>query len=69
MVARPLDHDGTRPIGRVGSHEAMNAVKRVGGYSAAIAESRCELSIVDGAPSEGRLGKAGLTAIIGDFLK
>jgi hypothetical protein len=62
--ARPLDHDGTRPKGRVGSHEAVNAVERIGCDAAAVAQARRELPVVDRASSEGRLGETGLTAII-----
>jgi hypothetical protein len=42
----------------------MNAIQRVGCDPAAIAKSCRELSVIDGAPSEGRLGETGLTAII-----
>src|ERR1700722_16265496 len=47
----------------------MNAIERVGCDPAAIAKARRELPVVNGASSEGRLGEAGLTAIIRYFLK
>ena len=60
---------GRGPSGRVGSHEAVDAVERVGGDAAAVAQPGGELAVIDGAASEGRFGKSGLAAIIADFLK
>ena len=50
-------------------HEAVDAVERVGGDAAAIAQPRGKLAVVDGAPAEGRFRQAGLAAIVGDFRK
>ena len=47
----------------------MDAVKRVGGDAAAIAQPCGELAVIDGAPSEGRLGKPRRPAIVRDFLQ
>jgi hypothetical protein len=53
----------------MGRHEAMNAIERIGSDPAAVAKARRELSVVNGASSEGGFGKTGLTAIIRDFLE
>jgi hypothetical protein len=68
-VAGPFNNDGTRPKGWMGRHEAMNAIERIGSDPAAVAKARRELSVVNGASSEGGFGKTGLTAIIRDFLE
>ncbi len=69
-LARALDDGGTRDAARpVGLHEAADAVERLGGDAAAVAQPRGELAVVDGAPAEGRFGKPGVPAIVGDFLQ
>jgi len=50
-------------------HVAVDAIERVGGDAAAIAQPRRELAVVDGAAAERRLGKPGLPTIIRDFLQ
>ena len=60
---------GRGPCGRMGSHEAVDAVERVGRDPTAVAQPRGELAVIDGAASERRFGKSGLAAIVGDFLK
>src|SRR5208282_4013439 len=67
--AAPFDDDGTWPIGRVCSHEAVDAVERIGRDPTAIAQPGGELAVIDGAAPECRFGKPGLAAIIADFLK
>src|SRR6266702_3398239 len=67
--ARALDDGGTRKRGPVGLHEAADAVERLGGDAAAVAQPRGELAVVDGAPAEGRLRKSAVPAIVGDFLQ
>ena len=64
-----FDDDGTWPVGRVGSHEAVDAVERIGRDPTAVAQPGGELAVIDGAASECRFGKSGLAAIIADFLK
>ena len=54
---------------RVSGDEGLNAVERVGGDAAAVAQPGSELAVIDGAPSECGLRKPGLTTIIGDFLE
>src|SRR5262249_30054156 len=55
-------------IGRaVLRHEGADAVERVGGDAAAVAQAAGELAVVDGAAAESRLREPGLTAEIGDF--
>ena len=58
----------SRPM-RLLSHEAADAVERLGGDAAAVAQPRGELAVVDGAAAEGGFGKPGLPAIVGDFLQ
>ena len=53
----------------MGSHEAVDAIKRVGGDAAAVAQPRGELAVIDGAAAESGFGKARLPAIVGNFLK
>ena len=55
--------------GRVRLHKTVNAVERVGGDAAAIAQPRRELAVVHRAAAEGGFGQAGAPAIIGDFRK
>jgi hypothetical protein len=50
-------------------HEVVDAIERVGGDAAAVAQSRRELAVVDGTAAERRFGKPGLSAIIRDFLQ
>jgi len=49
-------------------HKAVDAVERVGGDAAAIAQPRRQFAIVDSAPAEGGFGKSGMPAIIGNLL-
>src|SRR5262245_41512046 len=67
--ARALDDGGTRDRGPVGLHEAADAVERLGGDAAAVAQPRSELAVIDGAPAEGRFRKSAVPAIVGDFLQ
>src|SRR5262245_36579561 len=67
--ARSLDDGGTRDRGAVGLHEAADAVERLGGDAAAVAQPRGELAVVDGAPAEGRFRKSAVPAIVGDLLQ
>src|SRR5262249_18201010 len=60
---------GTRNRRAVGFHEAADAVERLGGDAAAVAQPRGELAVVDGAPAEGRFRKSAVPAIVGDFLQ
>ena len=62
-------HDWTWSLWWVSSHEAMDAIERIGGDAAAVAEPRGELAVIDGPASEGRFGKSGLPTIVGDFLE
>src|SRR5215475_2806853 len=68
-LARALDDGRTRNRGAVGFHEAADAVERLGGDAAAVAQPRGELAVVDGAPAEGRFRKSAVPAIVGDFLQ
>src|SRR5215472_6482348 len=68
-LARALDDGGTRNRGPVGLHEAADAVERLGGDAAAVAQPRGELAVVDGAPAERRFRKSAVPAIVGDFLQ
>ena len=68
-VLRPRDHRGPRAGVAVGRHEAADAVERLGGDAAAVAQPAGELAVVDRAAAEGRFGQAGLPAIVGDFLQ
>ncbi len=68
-IARALDDGGALALRGMRRHEAVDAVERVGGDAAAIAQPRGELAVVDGAAAEGRFGKPGLAAIVGDFVK
>src|SRR5262249_54367067 len=68
-LARALDDGGTRNRGAVGFHEAADAVERLGGDAAAVAQPRGELTVVDGAPAEGRFRKSAVPAIVGDLLQ
>src|SRR5262249_60566913 len=52
-----------------GLHEAADAVERLGGDAAAVAQPRGELAVVDGALAEGRFRQAAVPAIVGDFLQ
>src|SRR5262245_56161169 len=67
--ARALDAGGAGNRGPVGLHEAADAVERLGGDAAAVAQPRGELAVVDGAPAEGRFRKSAVPAIVGDFLQ
>src|SRR5262245_3085349 len=67
--ARSLDDGGTRDRGPVGLHEAADAVERLGGDAAAVAQPRGELAVIDGTPAEGRFRKSAVPAIVGDFLQ
>ena len=59
---------GRRGIG-VARHEGADALQRVGGDAAAIAQAAGELAVVDGAATEGGFGQAALTAEFADLLK
>src|SRR5215471_10416870 len=50
-------------------HERADAVERIGGDAPAVAQPARKLAVVDRAPAEGRLGKPGLAAIVGNFLQ
>src|SRR6478752_832820 len=50
--AGSFNHDWTGPLWRVSSHESMDAIERVGGDAAAVAQPRGELAVIDSAPSE-----------------
>ena len=69
MFSRALDDGGTcRQRGRpVAVHEGTDAVERLGGDAAAVAQPRCQLAVVDRAPAEGQFGEPGLAAVVGDF--
>src|SRR5262249_1687308 len=67
--ARALDDGGTRNRGAVGLHKAADAVERLGGDAAAVAQPRRELTVVDSAPAEGRFRKSAVPAIVGDLLQ
>ena len=54
---------------RVSGDEGLNAVQRVRGDAAAVAQSGREFAVVHGAPSECGLREPGLTTIVGDFLE
>jgi len=69
VFARSFNHDGTGPLRWVGGHKAVDAVKRVGGNAAPVAQPRGKFAVVDCAPAESRLGQPGLPAIIRYFLK
>ena len=68
--ARRAGDDG-RPFAlrRMRLHEAVDAIERVGGDAAAIAQPRCELAVIHRAAAESGFGEPGLPAIIGDFLE
>src|SRR5262245_58531938 len=69
-LPRSLDDGGpTCRRGAVGGDEGADAVERVGGDAPTVAQPRGELAVVDGAPAEGRLGKPGVSAIVGNFLQ
>jgi hypothetical protein len=53
----------------MGLHEAVDAIERVGGDAAAVAQPRRELAVVDGAAAERGFGQPGAAAIVGDLLK
>ena len=69
VFAGSFNHDRTRPLRWVGGHEAMDAVKRVGGDTAPVAQPRGEFAVVDRAAAESRLGQPGLPTIVRYFLK
>ena len=58
--ARAFDHRAAegRVRAAVRRHEGADAVERVGGDAAAVAQPAGELAVVDGAPAEGRLLQA-----------
>ena len=60
---------GRCPCAGLRRHEAVDAVERVGGDAAAVAQPRGELAVVDRAAAERGFGEAGLPAIVGDFLE
>jgi len=64
---RPADLEVA--LRRVGGHEAVDAIERVGGDAPAIAQPRGKLAVVDRAPPEGRFREPALAAVIRDFLK
>ena len=53
----------------MGGHEAVDAIKCVGGNPAAIAQPRGKLAVVDRAAAERRLREPGLPTIVRYFLK
>src|SRR5262249_60021806 len=55
--------------GAVFGHEGADGVERMGGNAPAVAQPAREFAVVDRAPAEGRLGKPGLAAIVGNFLQ
>ena len=69
QLARAFDDRGARALRGMGRHEAVDAVERVGGNAAAVAQPRGELAVIDRAASEGRFRQAGLPAIIRNLLK
>src|SRR5437870_3489826 len=69
-LPRPVDHRG--PCCRGGAirgDEGADAVERVGGDTAAVAQSCGELAVIDRAPAEGRLRESGMPAVVGNFLQ
>src|SRR5215469_10578271 len=54
---------------RMRGHEAVDAIERVGGDAAAIAQPRRELAVIHRAAAEGGFGEPRLAAIIGNFLE
>ena len=66
---RAFDDRRAAALRRMRRHEAVDAVERVGGDAAAVAQPRRELAVIDGAPAEGRFRQPGLPAIVGDFLQ
>src|SRR5882672_1730706 len=70
LLARPGDDRGPCRRGRaVAGDEGADAVERVGGDATAVAQPRGKLAVVDGAPSESRLGKSAVAAIVGNLLQ
>ena len=66
---RALDDRRPFALRRIRRHEAVDAVERVGGDAAAVAQPRRKLAVVDGAAAEGGFRQSGLAAIVGDFRK
>jgi hypothetical protein len=50
----------------IGVHEGLDAVHRLGGDAAAVAQAISELAVIDGAASERRFRQPGLAAVIGN---
>ena len=68
-LRRARHHRGPRAGLAVRLHEGADAVERLGGDAPAVAQPAGELAVVDGAAAEGRFRKAGVAAIVGDFLQ
>src|SRR5262249_9206881 len=64
-----IDHGRSRHGIAVRRHERADAVERLGGDAAAVAQAAGELAVIDGEAAEGRFRKAGLATIVGDFLQ
>src|SRR5690348_14596149 len=54
---------------RMRSHEAVNAVERIGGDAAAVAQARRQLAVIDRAPAEGGFRKSGAPAVVRNLLE
>src|SRR5262249_3499790 len=68
-LARALDDGGTGRRRAVVLHETADAIERLGGDAAAVAQPPGELAVVDGAAAEGRFRKAAMPAVVGDLLQ
>ena len=68
-LRRARDHRRARRRVAIGRHEGADAIERLGGDAAAVAQPACELAVVDRAPAEGRFSEAGVSAIFGYFLQ
>src|SRR5262249_41733395 len=68
---RRLEQDTAARRGaiRIAGHERPDAIERVSRDAAAIAQAAGQLSVVDGAAAEGRLGEPARTAEFADLLE
>src|SRR5262249_17903250 len=53
----------------VALHETADAIERLGGDAAAVAQSRGELAVVDSTAAEGRFRQSAVPTVIGDLLQ
>src|SRR5579875_1524198 len=58
-----------RPRVGIARHEGADALERVGGNATAVAKAACQFAVIDGAPTESRLGESARPAKFGDFLQ